>query len=120
MPASAEKKQILRDLIDVFYRAAGFHGWSGEVNESVAQVFTTMLCSAKRCINALGWVPAPPGGPPSIAWFAQNLGRIAVYKMREYDLSTICIRKIIRTWRTPLRIASTQGFATGAITPCYD
>ena len=120
MPASAEEKRILRDIIDAFYKAAGFHGWSGEVNESVAQVFATMLCSAKRCTNALEWVPVPPGGPPSVAWFAKSLGRIAVHKMREHDLATICIRNVIRTWRTPLRIASTQGFATGAITPCQN
>ncbi len=118
MPASPEERQILRDLIDSFYRAAGLHGWSGEINESVAQVFGTMLCSAMRCSDALAWVPPPPGGPPTIAWFARSLGRMAVNKLRDLDLSRTCARAVIWKWNSALRIASSNDFVTGALTPC--
>ncbi len=118
MPASAEEKQTLRDLIDAFYRAAGFHGWSGEVNDSVAQVFGTMLCSAMRCSDALAWVPPPPAGPPIIAWFARSLGRTAANRLRNLELSKACAKTVIWRWNKALRFASSNGFATGALTSC--
>lgn len=118
MPASAEEKQILRDLIDAFYKAGGLPGWRGEVNESVAQVFGTMLCTSMRCSDALAWVPPPPAGPPTISWFARALGRVAVNRLRDLELSTTCARTVISRWNTALRLASSNDFATGAIVPC--
>jgi len=118
MPASAEEKRILRDIIDAFYKAAGYHGWSGEVNESVAQVFGTMLCTAMRCSDALAWVPMPPAGPPTIAWFARSLGRTAVNRLLNLELSKTCARFVIWRWNSALRFASSNDITTGSLTSC--
>ena len=106
--ASALDKEHVKEVIDTFYKVGRNTGWNREVNEKVAEVFGLMLEEAKKCTDALNWVPRPPGGKATIAWLVRTLGRIGVAQMRN-GLSKTCALAVIRNWDRELSMASSLG-----------
>ena len=72
--ASGLDKEHVRMLINTFYEIGGLGGWNRNVNEEVASVFGLMLEEAKKCTDALNWVPRPTGGKAAISWLVRNSG----------------------------------------------
>ena len=112
--ASDMAETELKEMIQSFYRFANVPiGWDLKVNERVAEVFGVMLSETKKCSDAFGWIPIPPGGRASIAWLVMQLGRGAFNHHRS-RLSFVCARRVIDVWNSQLQMAS-MGIATARL-----
>jgi hypothetical protein len=114
---SPDEEAILREAIDVFYKASGFHGWHHDVNDAVAQVFMVMLCEARKCSTAMSWVPRPPAGPATVGWLARQIGRAGIERLRATRLSIPCGKMVVARWGRILDSAARSGMAMGLV-PC--
>lgn len=105
MAADTDKVEV-KEMIQSFFRFANVLPlWDGEMNEEVAAVFGIMLSETRKCSDAFGWLPVPPGGRASIAWLVMKLGR-GVFNAYRNRLSFTCARAVIYKWRTRLDMAS--------------
>ncbi len=116
MAVSADDAHCLASVIDAYYKAGGFPGCRGEVNDSVAVVFHTMLCLSRKCSDAFGWVPRPPS-VVTVTWLARQIGRAVIERMRSSRESFPCIRAVIWQYGRMLDTASRQDIVMG-VRPC--
>lgn len=104
--AADKEKAELKEMIQSLYKFANVHlVWDVEVNERVAEVFAVMLSETKKCSDAFGWVPTPPGGRASITWIVMQLGR-GLFNHHKSRLSPTCARGVIYMWGRQLEMAS--------------
>lgn len=102
----AQEEADLKEMIRSLYRFANILPvWDGEVNDDVAAVFGTIIAETKKCSQAFGWVPKPPGGRASVSWLVQQLGR-GVFNSYHKRLSFTCARAVIYKWKSALEMAS--------------
>jgi len=98
-------KEIVKEVIDAFFKEAGFQGgWSGTVNDNVAHVFGKMLSESRDCSAALAWVPRPTGRA-TIVWIVKNLGRSFVRDIKG-KRAFICSQRAVYNFKTELDMAS--------------
>lgn len=98
-------KEIVKDVINAFYKEAGFqHGWNGNVNENVANVFGKMLSASRDCSAALNWVPRPTGRA-TISWIAKQLGRSFIRDIQGKRYF-VCSQRAVYNFRSELEMAS--------------
>jgi hypothetical protein len=94
-------KEIVKDVIDAFFKEAGFqHGWNGTVNENVAHVFGKMLEASRDCSAALSWVPRPTGRA-TIQWIVKSFVRDIQGKR-----AFVCSQRAVYNFKTELEMAS--------------
>lgn len=96
----------IKEVINALYKGAGINtSFTGQVNENVAKVLGDLLSDISSCTAALKWVPKPSGGPATIKWIVQNIGRSIITQFKD-NMSISCARARILQYQTPLRLAS--------------
>lgn len=106
MFVEVDPKEALHELIDTFYRAAGEHGWQGEINDSVAAVFMQMLLEAQKGLKDYSWSIILPEGAITVKWLIYQIDNHAIEKMGRINLDNSCMEFAIEKWDDRLRLAA--------------
>ncbi|MDH5181981.1 MAG: hypothetical protein OEZ39_01535 [Gammaproteobacteria bacterium] len=100
------EKETLLQLIDTFYKAAGEPGWSGNINNEIAHVFTHMLIEAQRCLSDYTWGLHIGMEPITVQWLIHQIEPRTIERMGQLNENKSCLEFIIEKWDQELRIAS--------------
>lgn len=103
---SANREQRLRQLIDEFYRAAGMPGWSGKINDKVADIFTRMLIEAAGYLNDKSWVFRPDPSLSPIDDVLYQVDSMVIQKLARMNEKTSCLEFILEKWDEKLEQAA--------------
>ena len=107
MPTSNDYMYV-KEVINSFYIAAGFHGWNRKANEKVAEIFGKMVAEVRSCSSEFLWVPRPPSGRATISWLVKNFNRSVLSRMKG-EISQTCAKAVIYRWGRELDRASLMG-----------
>lgn len=100
------EKETLLELIDTFYKVAGESGWTGEINNDTAQIFTQMLIQAQRCLGDYTWGLDLSTNPITVQWLIQQLETRTIERMGKLNEEKTCLEFVIEQWDEELRLAS--------------
>lgn len=115
MRNSRTDKETLQHLIDVFYKAAGEPGWSGDTNDETAHIFTHMLIESQRCLGDYTWGLVMNAHPITIKWLINQLEPTNIERLGRLNEETTCLEFIIEKWDDALNRAAAGELAKGEL-----
>ncbi len=107
-------KEIVRQLLEVYFKAAGLSWGNRPVNDSVASELALMIIATKKCSNAINTLADSLVGVVAfkgkgiLKKIAEKL-TIATVRKVDSELSYTCVRVIVAARQSKLIIASLTG-----------
>ena len=115
MRISRTDKETLQHLIDIFYKAAGESGWSGDTNDETAYIFTHMLIAAQKCLGDYTWGLSIHSQPITVQWLINQLEPTKIEHLGRLNEETTCLEFIIEKWDDALNRAAAGDLAKGEL-----
>lgn len=100
------EEEQLRELISLFYQAAGMQGWQGKINNKVVDIFTRMLIEAQGYLRDNSWVFRPDPSLPPIQDLLYQVDRMVIEKMARMNEESSCLEFILEKWDDKLEAAA--------------
>ena len=102
-------EQQVQKAIDAFFRAAGMNGWRGPVNDQVAEVFTSMLLEAQKCLNDNSWAFRPEPGKSPVESLIFQIDMNTITRMEKLNQDGTCLEFVVEKWVDKLNQAALAG-----------